>query len=656
MYPEERETFEPPKIAPGVEAWTAHDEAVRTAGFWVVVRKLPKVYGRLLRECFRAGPMNTVAIIGGVTSAEILTAVGLLATTDVLSSLLTAGPTPERVRAAAPGLALMLIALVVRAGLREIVDWQRSRLVPKLQLAIRTRLLTLTTAVELVAFDDRRFRDVLHRVRDRSPDAVTGLLFSGLETVAGVFGLVAVGGVLTVLHPVLLPLMVVAVVPSWFASVLAARLVYNVYAETSGPQRRMDTFADLMSDRRSAAEIRAYAMGAYLLERFGALARYVRDAQLTSENAQARSRVFGMALSGAGVGLVYVVLLILLNVGAMQLAVAGTAAVAIRTALSAMRGFSASTNVAYENALFYQDYVDFVREAEHRQESSGNSIPYSDRFTVALRNVSFTYPSAATPALRGISLDIAPGEVVAVVGGNGAGKSTLARIIAGLYRPDSGRVSYSGVPIEQVDRRWLRDRIAVAAQDFTRWPFSARENITIGRAPNTEPDVRLRQACLASGAAEVLARLPDGPDTMLDPSYVGGTDLSGGQWQRIAIARSLYRNPGLLIVDEPTAALDAPAERMIFDMIRAEAGGRAVVLITHRLSGVSLADRIVVLDRGRMVDCGTHAELMQRGGIYHDFYRLQAEPYEDRMWNAGTEALSRNSSGDPSPGRAVNHR
>ncbi|WP_072713665.1 ABC transporter ATP-binding protein [Rhodococcus rhodnii] len=624
-----------------MESWTAHDEVVRTAGFWTVAKKMPKVYGRLLRECFQVAPASTVTIIGGILGAEISTAVGLLSTTDVLSSLLTAGPTPDRVRAAAPGLALMLIALVVRAGLREIVEWQRSRLVPRLRLAVRTRLLTLTTEIELVAFDDRRFRDVLHRVNERSADAVTGLLFSGLETASGVVGLLTVGGVLTVLHPVLLPLMIVAVVPTWFASVLAARVVYNVYAETSGSQRRMDTLAELMSGRRAAAEIRAFAMGSYLLAQFGGLARYVRDKQLESENTQARSRAFGMVLSGAGVGLVYTVLLILLNVGAMPLAVAGTAAVAIRTALSAMTGFSASTNVAYENALFYQDYLDFVREAEHRRERSGTSILYSNAVGVTLRNVSFTYPSAAMPALRGIDLDIAPGQVIAVVGGNGAGKSTLARVIAGLYRPESGQVWYSGVPIEDVHRRWLRDRIAVVAQDFTRWPFSARDNITVGRVPTSAPDAGFRQACTASGVQEVLARLPDGPDTMLDPSYVGGTDLSGGQWQRLAIARGLYSNPGLLIVDEPTAALDAPAERMIFDMIRAQAGGRTVVLITHRLSGVSLADQIVVLDGGRMVDRGTHTELMQRGGLYRHYYRLQAEPYEHQKEDAETEQIRR---------------
>ncbi|WP_280264296.1 ABC transporter ATP-binding protein [Nocardia wallacei] len=620
-----------PEVADGIEAWTAHDNAVRAAGFWAMARKMPVIYGRLLRECFAVGPFETSVIVIGLLVAETMTAVGLLATTDVLTSLLTVGPTPDRVRAAAPGLILVLGALVLRSGLKELVNWSRGRLVPKIQLAVRTRLLNLTTTVELVAFDDREFRDVLHRVRERSPDAACGLLFSGLETASGMIGLAAVGGVVTVLHPVLLPLIFVAIVPTWLASVLSARVVYGVYAGTSGAQRRMDTLAELMSDRTPAAEIRAYGMSRFLLDRFGGLAQRVQEIRLTSENTQAKTRTLGIFLSGVGIGVVYVALTLLLLHGAMPLAVAGTAVIAIRTAVSALSGFSASANVSYENALFYQDYLDFCGEAGKRRERTGAVVPQADTGRIALRDVTFTYPSGSSPALSRVDLDVEPGQIIALVGGNGAGKSTLAKLIAGLYRPDSGSVRYDGVPIDDIDPAWLRDRIAVVPQDFARWPFSARENVTIGRNSQARFDDEFRRVSRTSGAADVFSRLTGGTHTVLDPSYVGGTDLSGGQWQRVAVARGLYKDPAVLIVDEPTAALDAPTERRIFDAIRAGSRGRAVVLITHRMAGVRFADQIYVLDRGRVVERGTHTELMRLGGTYHTFYRLQADLYQDHV-------------------------
>ncbi|WP_306291586.1 ABC transporter ATP-binding protein [Microbispora sp. GKU 823] len=213
---------------------------------------------------------------------------------------------------------------------------------------------------------------------------------------------------------------------------------------------------------------------------------------------------------------------------------------------------------------------------------------------------------------------------MALVGENGSGKTTLAKILAGLYEPDGGRVRWDDVDLSEVDPDSLRRRIAVIAQDHTRWPLTARHNITMGMEKGEAEVVR---AAEVAGADQVIAELPYGYRTLLDRRFKNGQELSGGQWQRIAVARGFYRDAPLLICDEPTAALDARAEHALFERIRQHADGRTVLLITHRLASVRYADRIYVLDHGKVREHGTHEELIALDGLYADLYNLQAEAY-----------------------------
>jgi ATP-binding cassette subfamily B protein/ATP-binding cassette subfamily C protein len=221
-------------------------------------------------------------------------------------------------------------------------------------------------------------------------------------------------------------------------------------------------------------------------------------------------------------------------------------------------------------------------------------------------------------------VEIRRGEVVALVGENGSGKTTLAKILAGLYRPDSGTVCWDQTAIGDVDAESLRERIAVIAQDHANWPLTVRHNIAMGR--DADP-AALARAAVASGADTVIEKLPRGYDTLLDRHFKNGAELSGGQWQRIAAARGFYRSAPLLIMDEPTAALDARAEYALFSSIRGHAAGRSVLLITHRLASVKHADRIYVLRDSQVIEQGEHADLLALGGQYAELYTLQASQY-----------------------------
>jgi ABC-type multidrug transport system fused ATPase/permease subunit len=241
-------------------------------------------------------------------------------------------------------------------------------------------------------------------------------------------------------------------------------------------------------------------------------------------------------------------------------------------------------------------------------------------------SLSYTYPGAGTPAVREVSLELRPGQVVALVGLNGSGKTTLANLLAGLHPPDSGRLLHDGLPVTDLTAH--RARTAVVFQDFTRYKFPALDNIAFGRPHTTADPTRVREAARQAGALEFLTELPDSLHTPLGKEFTGGTDLSGGQWQRLALARAFYRDAPLVILDEPTAALDAQAEDRLFTRLRRLFTGRTVVLISHRLRSVRHADRIYVLHAGRVVEEGNHETLLRADGHYATLFRTQASAYQ----------------------------
>jgi ATP-binding cassette subfamily B protein len=274
--------------------------------------------------------------------------------------------------------------------------------------------------------------------------------------------------------------------------------------------------------------------------------------------------------------------------------------------------------------VFVRDYAAFLELSP--EASNGRAAPRS--FTRLLaEDVAFTYPDSNRRAVDGVSLEIRAGEVVALVGENGSGKTTLAKIVAGLYQPQSGRVLWDDVDVSEVDRDELRASIAVIFQDFERYLLPARENVGMGRHERIDEFDEVAAAATRADADEFLSRLPEGYETMLGREFSGGYDLSIGQWQRVALARAFFRDAPFVILDEPTAALDARAESRLFERLRELLEGRSVLLISHRFSSVRSADRIYVLEHGKVVEQGSHDELMARGGRYAELFTLQARAY-----------------------------
>ncbi|WP_169947637.1 ABC transporter ATP-binding protein [Microbispora sp. H11081] len=604
--------------------WARHYGTMATLSFLTVARRLPGLIRQALRMAWEASPRDTAATITLNMLGGVFTAFGLLATTGVLTALLQAGPTPDRVRDALPSLLLVGLAAVVRTTVQAGAGWAESRLSPQVSRITEERLYTLTSQVELVCFDDPEFHDALQRARMRGMRVADLIVSTAIDIVSALVGIVAAAGVLGVLHPVLLPLLLLAVLPDAWAAVRSARLRYTTDLRLIPARRRKWIIEELLADKDTAAEVRTFTMRGFLLRMFDRVARGEQQVMLGLARQQTFARVLGEALGGVGQGVVYVTLGVLLVIGAVPLAVAGTAVLAIRSAQTALANLMFSTNRLYEEGLYFTDFLDFAAHAESRKSAPRERKAPEGFERIMVEDVTFTYPATEAPALRGVSARIERGEVVALVGENGSGKTTLAKILAGLYEPDGGRVLWDDVDVTEVDPDSLRGRIAVIAQDHTRWPLTARHNITMGMERG---EGEVARAAEVAGADQVIAELRHGYRTLLDRRFKNGHELSGGQWQRIAVARGFYRDAPLLICDEPTAALDARAEHALFERIRQHADGRTVLLITHRLASVRYADRIYVLDHGKVREHGTHEELIALDGLYAELYNLQAQAY-----------------------------
>jgi ATP-binding cassette subfamily B protein/ATP-binding cassette subfamily C protein len=543
----------------------------------------------------------------------------------VLQALFTAGPTPQRVRAALPSLILVAVATAIRSGVATAAGWAQSRLEPQVDQVVEVQLYDLTSQVELAAFDDPDFHDRMQRARDRGVHSASALVNDVINFITAFAGLASAAVVVGVLQPILLAVLLLAQLPGAWSAVRAARISYLTRFALIDSYRRKYILANLIAERRTAAELRSFTMRAFLVGRVSRLAAYARSAELRAARQQTVTKVIGSSLGGLATAGVYAVLGVLVATGILALSVAGTAVLALRSAAASLQQLMYNVNQCYEDGLYFSDYVSFCEDAKARIPPPGPASVPPEFARIVASGVTFSYPGADEPSLHEVSIEIGRGEVIALVGENGSGKTTLAKILAGLYRPQAGTVRWDDVSIADVDGEPLRERIAVIAQDHGNWPLNVRDNITMGRALD---DALLASAAAASGADTVIAELARGYDTLLARQFKDGAELSGGQWQRIAAARGFYRTAPLLIMDEPTAALDARAEYALFSSLRTLAQDRTVLIITHRLASVRHADRIYVLAHGKVAESGTHPGLMALGGQYADLYTIQASQYD----------------------------
>ncbi|HEY8193251.1 MAG TPA: ABC transporter ATP-binding protein [Gaiellaceae bacterium] len=569
-----------------------------------------------------------------ITAAlQLVTAVGiavqLFVGKEVLDAVLGAGGELEFTELAVPLAAL--VAITVALDLAQAVQSEQSRVLGELvgRKAI-DRVLDVSTRIDLLAFESPEFYDRLQRARAqgqfRAMQTVNGLLGMVGAAVASV-GLVAA---LATLQPLLLPFVLLGYVPLWIVASLNTKDLYHFSRGMTPSDRQRSYLQTVLMGRNAAKEVRAFNLASFLRQRYDRLYdERIDELRGLAKRRTARSLLGSLTSSAVTVGTIGMLSWLYVS-GRMSLAAAGAAIFGLYQLANRLNALHFSATSLYEATLFVRDYSSFLSLEPQVEAAEGKRRAPEGFETLSVEDVSFTYPESDRAAVDDVSLEIKKGEIVALVGENGSGKTTLAKMLAGLYRPEKGRIRWDDVDLAEVDPDELRRSVAVIFQDFERYLLPARENVGLGRKERIDDVDAIIEAAARADANDFLAGLPEGYETMLGREFSGGFDLSIGQWQRVALARAFFRDAPFVILDEPTASLDARAESNLFERMRELLQGRSVVLISHRFSSVRSADRIYVLHQGRVVEEGSHAELMERDGLYAELFTLQARAYVDR--------------------------
>lgn len=604
------------------------------------LRDLPGLVIAAVRLAWAAGPRDVAVSAFLQVLIGVGTAAQLLVGRDVLTGFLTATHGAHGLESLIPGVFLLgVITALVSFASATLAEEQR--LLGELVTShVNQRLVSAACAAELVTFESSEFQDRLQRAL-ASAGARPLQLATGLLRITGAaLSAAAIAGALLLIEPALVGLLLLASVPLWFATTKSSRAFYAFAWRTTGAERLRVYLFHLLTGSGAAKELRAFGSARILADRYARLSEE-RTAELRR---LIRTRLMlGLVGTFASYGLTALIagtLAYLALTGRVAPAGALASIPAVILLTQRLQALSFGATSLYEGALFMEDLNSFLR-SEGEIRSGLSSDPLDPITTLSMEDVSFTYPGGAAPALDGVSLDIHGDEVVALVGENGSGKTTLAKLLCRLYSPDSGSIKWNEADIADLDASRVRGSVAVLFQDFVRYMLSARENIGIGKVERLDDVPAIKTAAEMAGADRFLRRLPDGYETTLGSEFEGGVDLSSGQWQRVALARALVREAPLLILDEPTASVDARAEAEIFELIRRLGRGRATLLISHRFSTVMSADRIYVLRKGRVAEVGTHSQLMLNDGLYAELYRLQARAFLQREAVGEADATGR---------------
>jgi ATP-binding cassette subfamily B protein len=507
----------------------------------------------------------------------------------------------------------------------------RAQLGNRINVDILEKALTL----ELRHFEDAAFYDKMQRARREASSRPLSMVMGVLGIAQGAIALGSYAILLARLSPGSVIVLILASIPAFISEARLSNESFRLYSWRAPEARRLNYLEWVLTRDNHVKEVKLFGLGPLILGRYRALF----DKFYREDRALAGKRfAYGLGLTLLSLGAFYAcyawaagrAALAAITLGDLTLYV-----MVFRQGQGAVQSLLGAVGGLYEDALFMSnlftyldlpgDRADVIAPAPTSSRVAPNPRPQAIEF----KGVSFRYPGKEAWALRDINLTIQPGEVIALCGDNGAGKSTMIHLLMGLYQPTEGEILYGGTPLHQLPPGDLRRRIGAVFQDFVRYQFTAAENIGLGWVPALDDRPRIEAAARAGGADAVVQALPQQLDTMLGGYFEAGHELSVGQWQKIATARAFMRDAEVLILDEPTASLDAEAEHEMWKRFAALAQGRTAILISHRMATVRLAGRIVVLKNGAIEEVGSHADLLPRNGRYAHLFRLQAAGYAD---------------------------
>ncbi|MCY1031448.1 ABC transporter ATP-binding protein [Corallococcus sp. BB11-1] len=606
------------------EAKVQPQELVRRQGRLAALKNILPV----LQMVWESGPRTVLGslvlrVLAALVPVAVLVVARWIVDDVVASSAAGTGMTPQLWRWVAIEFGLAVLGAVLLRG----IDYLGVVLRENYTRHISLKLMEQASRLDLATYEDPSFYDRLERARVQATDrlvmvaAIARFLQLGLTTVSLCVGIL-------VFSPWILLNIVVCLVPAAIGEAYFGAMVYALNFRHTPKRRELDYLRQLGASKESAKELKIFGLSSFLMRRYDSLSReLLTDVVALSARALSGLSVLSVVGTfgyyGAYAFVVYKAARGELTVGELTF-LAGAIAGANRS----LQELSVTGAGIADQALYIRDMLAFFSLAPGiRSKPDALPVPRPIRRGLEFRDVTFTYPGRTQPTLQGVSFHIAPGERLALIGENGQGKTTLVKLMMRLYDPTGGQILLDGVDLRDYALEDLWHEVGVIFQDFARYEMTATHNIAVGRIDRSEDAELIAQAAQKSLANTVIEQLPLGYAQMLGRRFEGGVDLSGGEWQKIALARAYLRDAQMLVLDEPTAALDAKAEQDVFNRFGELSAGKMALLISHRFSTVRMADRILVLEGGRIVEEGPHDLLLAGGGRYATMYETQASRY-----------------------------
>lgn len=501
-----------------------------------------------------------------------------------------------------------------------------SLLSERMSIATSLRLMEHAAALDLEDFEDAAFQDKLDRARQQAGG--TGLIWQVFGQLQSLLSIVAFSGALVAYTPWLMVLMGLTLVPAFLGEAYFNARKYDLDYQRTQERREINYVRQIGSSAETAKEVKIFGLNRFLIDRYRDLAQGLYTANRRIARQRAAWGGLFETIGAVGYYLAYAWIIFGALTGKLTLGDLTFLSAAFQRMKSQLEGMLTSFSATASQAMYLDDLFSFFKiQPEIASPAAPIQPPKPIREGFVFENVGFRYPGSERWAVRGLDFTLKAGETLALVGENGAGKTTVVKLLARLYDPDEGRILLDGRDLRDYDVDALRGSMGVIFQDFVRYNLTAGENIAAGRIEAREDLARIEEAARRSGADAVISRLPKGYEQMVGKRFRNGVELSGGEWQKIAIARAYMRGAEVMILDEPTAALDARSEFEVFQRFKELSAGKTSVLISHRFSSVRMADRIMVLGGGRVEDVGTHEELLSRKGRYAELFELQAAGY-----------------------------
>ena len=547
---------------------------------------------------------------------------------DAITAGLGSGAPQITLQAIAPllvGLAGVSLLTLLTTSFSELVNTAQSQRVSDYMRGV---LHKKSIEIDLAYYENPRYHDTLQRAQKEATYRPNQILTRLAQVGQNSVSLFAMAGLLLTLHWGIGGVLLVAAIPTVLVRMRYTQELYQWQRQWTPMDRQSMYLSMLLIGEMFAKEIRLFGLGDFLGQRYDTLRAELYNAKLSLVTRRSLSFLAASLLSGIMIGSIYALLLYQALQGSLTLGDLVLYHQALQRGQTSLQGLMKSVSGLYEDNLFLANLYEFLDICPNIvSPNSPEPVPMPLRKGVVFEHVSFSYADTSRQALKDISLVVRPGETIALVGENGSGKTTLIKLLCRLYDPTQGRITIDGIDLRAMDVQELRRHISVVFQDYAKYYLSAHDNIWLGNTLIPQKADQIVSAAKRAGAHEVISQLPKGYETMLGKLFNGGEELSIGQWQKVALARAFLRDSQVIVLDEPTSAMDPTAEYEVFKKFRELVQDQAAILITHRLSTVRMADRIYVMDKGRIVESGTHEKLLMDRGLYAHMFNTQAQNY-----------------------------